>query len=976
MEVDDAEKNLVAISEDVNANLPKIESEEDTKIQIVNRILHECLGWSYSDFRTEKHHENGYSDYILEDNEKPVVLIEAKRIGIIGVNTAEQNKIRYLKISGSSLRNAMAGISQAATYAAPNGIVIAVLTDGITWIVFKTFIPGEDFKTKEAIVFPSINAIINDFSVFFDLLSKQQFRKKIYNQIFDQIHHNRLLLSKSLVSPIEGSDIKITKKSELAFDLDIVFSGFFSKLIGDDDDELLIECFVETRESRIADFSLEKITTSVLGNLVPADKDVDQELANLIKDKVESSDTESGQTIFVVGPTGAGKTTFLDRFFRKTLPTAIRQKCVLVQVDCLDATGREETALKWITESLIATLENEVYPSGTPLWGDLLGLYHREYRRRSIGVDAELYKKDKQAFKIKFGEFLDERVESDREGYLKRILSDVVNNRKMLPIILIDNTDEFTLSYKQKIFQFSQSLRRHANHCLVIFPVTDKSAWSFSKTDMFGIYKSRSFFLPTPSPREIFRKRIDYLKRILSDNNHVKNSRGGYLLSKGIKISVKNLDGFAQVLENIFVSHDYTSKTIGELTNYNIRRTLLLSQRVITSPVLKIEELISSYLSGSMVATNFIKFMDALLKGDYDAYKPEDNPEIFPIFQVDREVRQSPLLQLRILTLLHTAHLSNRSIEKRHLAIQSIIDYFDSIGCPETATDKALVSLLEAGLIEPYDASNQDLSSTQKFAISYRGIAHLRLATYNNAFFYQMALTTPIADEDIAAKIRSIYKSDESFQAKLNATKELFSEYLITEDRLHLSVDSELEQYICQSELIDNIRRFSRSGDHNDEIAATFGEDYRQGVIKEGVVAVVECYDISKGFGFVDVDGYGDRIFLHSSKLKEFGVDQIANGDKLLCDLSRGDRGFYIANIQDVEVNAGEVCDCRIVRYFSDRGYGFVKIMSSPKTAFFHKTVFPEEVRSSILEGQQLKAEICADQNGEGFTVKRILKNT
>ncbi len=279
----------------------------------------------------------------------------------------------------------------------------------------------------------------------------------------------------------------------------------------------------------------------------------------------------------------------------------------------------------------------------------MLGLYHGEYQRRIKGVDAQLYKRDKQEFKIKFGEFLEKKVEDDREGYLKRLIADIVTNRRMLPIILIDNTDEFTLEYKQKIFQFSQSLRRHANHCLTIFPVTDKSAWSFSKTDIFGIYKSRSFFLPTPSPRKIFRKRIDYLKKKLHEPSKKNKKRGGYLLSKGIRISVDNVDGFAQVLENIFVSNDYTSKTIGELTNYNIRRTLLLAQRIITSPVIKIENLIESYLSGSLTITKFSIFMEALIKGDYQAYKKEDNHEIYPVFQVNDEVRQSPLLKLRIL---------------------------------------------------------------------------------------------------------------------------------------------------------------------------------------------------------------------------------------------------------------------------------------------------------------------------------------
>ena len=469
---------------------------------------------------------------------------------------------------------------------------------------------------------------------------------------------------------------------------------------------MLINCFVETRESRIADFSLEKITANVLGNISPNNKDVDKELANLIEMAVE---VESGQTIFIVGPTGAGKSTFLDRFFRKTLSNKLRQQCLVVRVNCLDASGREETVLRWLTEQLIACLEELLYAGGAPSWDELQGLYYAEYQRRSKGVDAYLYERDRGAFKEKFGSYLDRSVESDREGYLKKVLTDAVRNRKKLPIILIDNTDEFSIGYKKGIFQFAQSLRRHANHCLLIFPVTDKSAWYFSKTDMFGIYQSRSFFLPTPAPREVFRRRVDFLKQRLSTDITI-NERNSYFSSRGIRVSIDDLSKFAEVLESGFVDQDYISNIIGELTNYNIRRTLQLSKRVMTSAVFKIDDLISSFITHETIATNYSKFMNALMKGDYEAYKRGDGHEIFPVFQVDRKIRQSPLVFLSILALLDALYKEGKTIDERHISVQSVFDYFDAVGCSESSVDKALLSLLEAGLIEPYDASVRDLS--------------------------------------------------------------------------------------------------------------------------------------------------------------------------------------------------------------------------------------------------------------------------
>lgn len=123
-----------------------------------------------------------------------------------------------------------------------------------------------------------------------------------------------------------------------------------------------------------------------------------------------------------------------------------------------------------MTEEIIKTLETQLYKDGVPEWNDLLGLYHNEYKRKSRGADAALYNRSKDEFKEKFGRYLDEAVENDREGYLKRILHNVVSNRKMLPIIVVDNTDEFTLDFKTKVFQFSNSIKKTLNTALLFSP--------------------------------------------------------------------------------------------------------------------------------------------------------------------------------------------------------------------------------------------------------------------------------------------------------------------------------------------------------------------------------------------------------------------------------------------------------------------------------------------------------------------------
>jgi cold shock CspA family protein len=841
--------------------------------------------------------------------------------------------------------------------------------------VFKTFTPGANYKSKQAIVFPSLNAIKESFHLFHELLSKDNFSKRIYNTIFDDIHNKRLLLTHQLVSPIHSSDIKIAKKSDFSFDLRKIFTNFFSQLTGDENDELMIECFVESHESRIADYSLEKITSSVLANISGGRDNVDTALSILISDNLETeTQAEQDQSVFIVGPTGSGKTTFLERFFDKTLSKTVRDNCLVLNINCLSASGGEETIVNWMINELIKKLENELYSDGCPSWNQLLGLYHSQYLRKSRGADAILYKRDKDAFKEKFGLFLDESVENDREGYLIRILNDVISNRKMLPIIVVDNTDEFSLEFKTKLFQLTNSIKREIKHCMLIFPVTDKSAWTFSKTDIFSIYQSKSFFLPTPSPREVFRKRIDFL----SDKLQVDPKKGGkkeYFLSKGIRISIEHINGFAKVIEDIFVNHDYTSKTLGEMTNYNIRRTLLLAQRVITSSVFKIEDLIKSYISGEVITTNYTKFIDALVRGDYEIFKFGDTPEVCAIYQVDTKTIQSPLLQLRILTLLKSVQQASRSVEEKHLSVQSILDYFDAIGVSEASIDKALDTMIEGGLVEPYDLSSFDLSITQKLAISYKGSAHLNLASKSNVFFYQMALTTAIADEDTALKIKDTYNSKAPFQEKLTKIKNLFYDYLIKEDAKYVH-EIMHEQYLCQTELLNNLRGFcNNKNGFTNELTNTLGESYKEGPIKNEVVALVDFYDSDKQFGFAIAEGFEDRFFFRKNQLQELGIKTVDEGDSIICDLSRGPKGIYIEKIHTITVNVNDVksVQCKVTRYFPQRCYGFCKFGTMQKDAQFHKNSFPVEFRDSITEGILFNAEVIEKSN-DYFQVRKVLE--
>lgn len=976
MNLDSSIEAFRSIIQDVEQNAgSQITSEEDSKVRIITRVLTEVLGWNFSDIGSERKHDSGFSDYLVSNVGEPEFVLEAKRLGILEIETKKRSEVRRLKISGPALRGSVDGIQQAARYANDLGLPLAVVSDGFNWIVFKPLIPKKDYKEFECFVFPSLEAIESDFAIFYELLAKEAVVENLHRAYFDNLHETRLEFTRSLKAAVEPSDIKLLQRGTLSSDLDSVFAKFFSKLTGADDANMLVECFVESNESRIADFALEKITAKILGEISNPPQGVASELNQLIESAVA---VDRGQTVFLVGPTGAGKSTFLERFFSKTLPNSLRQRCLVMRINCLDSTGNDETFQTWMTEALISAIQSQIYMDGHPTYDELRGLYHSEYLRRSRGVWSHTYKRDKDEFKEKFGDFLEEQISAGREDYLFKLLKDLVVNRKRMPIIVVDNTDEFPLKYKEELFQFVHAIRRHANYGLLIFPLTDKSAWTLSKTDIYGIYTPRSFFLPTPSPREVFRKRIAYIQKILAESRD-KASRGRYLTSQGISISVPDLGKFAEILEYVFVNQDYTSKMIGQLSNYNIRRTLDLSRRVMTSPVFDVETLVASYVTGKSISDNFYKFMNALLKGNHEFYRYPDHEVLHPIFNINGKYDLSPLLKLRILKLLKERLDSATSVDEKHMKVSSIVSYFDACGVPELYTEETLVTLLESQLVEPFDATSRNINSSLLIALTVSGSTHLRLACENTVFFEQLALTTPITDHDLASRIIDVYRSERDYFERLAIVRNLFVEYLVREDRSRFSFPASQIQYESQARLADELQatfktEISESSESQPDLAT--GPE----LVEEGVFAVVDRFLVGNGYGFVNIENGETGVFIHAEVLKNNNETySISDGDKLLCDVSRGEKGLFVSAVYDHEIDMDiTTSSCSIVRIFPEREYGFVSVSAIGDDAFFHFSVFEPADINKLTDGFIFNAEVkrSAGSSTAGYQIRRVLSIT
>lgn len=155
----------------------------------------------------------------------------------------------------------------------------------------------------------------------------------------------------------------------------------------------------------------------------------------------------------------------------------------------------------------------------------------------------------------------------------------------------------------------------------------------------------------------------------------------------------------------------------------------------------------------------------------------------------------------------------------------------------------------------------------------------------------------------------------------------------------------------------------------------------------EQVEAIVKWFNLSKGFGFVAPADQSPDAFMHVSVLTRAGLQQVAEGTKLLVQIGQGPKGRQVLSIVSV-LGQGEapIVSARpepsgpteemtgTVKWFkTDKGFGFVAPDDGGKDVFVHKSVVSRLGLSGLETGQRLKMNVhTASKGREAISIELI----
>ncbi len=798
--IDVAADKLLRLMSRLGGYADTIRSEQDTRLKVINPVFHEVLAWPLAEIHTEEHAGDGFIDYRLSVGGRARLIVEAKRdgreLGLGGRGAGRPYKLNGPVFATEAVKE---GIAQAIRYCGQKNAELACVTNGREWLVFRGSRLGDGLDTMDgmAIVFPSLQDVRAHFGRFYNLLSYESVSSLRYRVLFQEAegrpirthHFRRSLRDPKTPYPLPADN--------LSADIERVMTSFFRRLSGDDDPDFLTECFVVTRESQIADRQLARISEDLLGRIRDLDTGSGDQLTALVE-RVRI--TQRNEFVLLVGTKGAGKSTFIDRFFRSVLPKSLRDDCVVARVNLADSPGGEPGIDVWLDQRLLDVLERAVFGMSAPTYDELQGIYFGEYLRLSTGAWAPIYERDKEQFKIDFGRHVERRREERPHEYIRHLVRDIVLSRRKIPCLIFDNADHFTIEFQERVFQYARSIYEDAI-CLVIMPITDRTSWQLSREGALRSFETESLFLPTPLPEKVLQRRVEYLEAKLAEERRAPGR--GYFLGRGIPLSIDNLTAFTAALQAIFLKEGQVSKWIGSLANNDIRRCLEIAQSVVSSPHLAVHELISAFLAGTNVDVPPAKIRRAIIKQRYNIYPGEINKYIWNVYALDEGVDASPLTGLRLLQFLEDARRSDR--DNPFVGLGQIVDYCRAMYIDDGTALAWLSRMLDAGLCLSYDPTITKIGQVDRVEISAAGYQHLRWGLRDPIYIEAMLEVTPLVDQELFDHMDGLYRhaADGRWPSLLAS----FVAYLHAEDAKYCKVPPSHEAYAAQRSLVDDLGR-------------------------------------------------------------------------------------------------------------------------------------------------------------------------
>jgi hypothetical protein len=140
------------------------------------------------------------------------MVLEAKRKGKLEPAT-KSSEVMHVALTGPVVKPLIPGIRQAMAYAMEQGVAVACVTDGNTWLFFKASrTDGRKPIEGKGVLFPDLAVVIANFAKFAELLGRGPIIQRLHLAHLNEAEGLRIPDAEQQFYVLDPADARIVRR--------------------------------------------------------------------------------------------------------------------------------------------------------------------------------------------------------------------------------------------------------------------------------------------------------------------------------------------------------------------------------------------------------------------------------------------------------------------------------------------------------------------------------------------------------------------------------------------------------------------------------------------------------------------------------------------------------------------------------------------------------------------------------------------
>jgi hypothetical protein len=739
-------ESLIAWERDQSARMDR--NEAQTRRDLIDRLLEECLAWPPEHVAVETSHDGTYTDYELGSSAR-VLVVEAKREGIAFELPAGFNQatlpIRQLSAESPDVGRAM---TQALSYAQNRSIPVAAVANGHQLVAFLgSRVDGVPSDLGRALVFPSLEAIRDRFRQFWDCLSRPGLEAR---------HIHRLLTADRVEPPPEKLSRRLVSypgyknRNPVAAELQILGGMFLEDIIRQPEIEpdFLRECY--TPSGSLSQYALvsKEILAARYSSLLEAETETTLQpvrskagvSATLVSDVFAAG--LGRRPIILLGDVGVGKTMFT-RNFIKIEARDILANSIVLYIDFGNKPALSRDLQSYVSAEFERQLDDE-YALDIGDRGFVRSVYRSELQHYERSIFGSLKETDPEAYALREMDRLAELI-ADHEQHLKRSLEHLARAQKRQTVVFLDNVDQRPFEFQEEVFLIAQSLA--ADWPVACFIALRPETFHRSRREgsLTG-YQSRVFTIEPPRVDRVINRRLRFASKELEETGRLPT------FPLGLTITTPRLESYLEVLTQAFDENRSLMEFVDNMSGGNVRRALEFVVSFVGSGHVDTVKIFDAIDSGGYNLPVH-EFFRAVMYGEHEYFYPEDSP-IANVFDISRPDPREHFLTPIVVGFVERSGGVGSS--PGYAATSSVYDFGQSIGFDPSQIASALDRCVAKYLLESPPRFVQEVdqgSESDRCRVTTVGAFTAKRLVSEFQYLDAMSVDTPIVSREFRGRI-------------------------------------------------------------------------------------------------------------------------------------------------------------------------------------------------------------------------------